>query len=72
MQNTQIPQPSLDPTQTAPFADLDPETLRGLALEAETALLRLPRDCAEGAEVALTLAALESALDAQDADFLAA
>ena len=51
----------LDPT----YADLAPETLQALAIEAETALLRLPRGSDDSAEVALTLDSLESALDAQ-------
>ncbi len=55
----------------SPFADLAPETLQGLAIEAETALLRLPRDCADAAEVRATLDALECALSAE-VDFFVA
>ena len=71
MQTTRTPH-FPEPTLAAPFGDLDPDTLRTLALEAEIALSRHPRDSIDGAEIALTLAALDNALDAQDADFLAA
>ena len=59
-------------SEPSPYGDLDPDTLRVLALEAEIALSRHPRGSADSAEIALTLAALDSALGAQEADFQAA